>query len=735
MATVGSKAFITAVSITNVTTPTTYQSVVFTSTNDFTIGDTISVTGITPSTLNVPTAEIIERTSTTFTLWLTPGALSGSYSSGGVATVLPSIKYSITESPLQPIGKPPAVTALYQNKDNVFDVAVGGEPFFLAASDKYPYHRETASYKRQQLDLTQAPGEQTFEGWWLRSQSSWHLGAGINYLEPLQGEDVIYRFNKSNGVDVWTPGKLSLLNDVDPKFSLSDKINLMGTIDGNGISNLFVSDDSTLTRIGPTGPTGPIVNTTVNYGGTGSDISSLTQDGTNYYAANSTGIYTGLLTGSGTGSKIWNTGSNKVTMNWVKQRLFAGIGRSLYELAGGSTPSSPAPVLPSVTYQHPNPNWTWTSITEGPTAIYASGYAGTSSAIYKLTITETGSGAGGVPTLAQAVTAADFPDEEHVTSIGTYLGKYMMIGTNKGIRVGVIDTAGNIAYGGLTYAQNNNNHVTGFAFRDRFAYATVTNDIDGKSGLIRIDLSAPNSDGLYPWANDLSAGVSGDCRGVAYMGETGRLAFTVAGSSVYLENLDRKVASGYLDTGAMRFNTMEKKHFKLVKLRVGAPLNGPVGLATIQKDGTLTSVITITSDSMADQDFTTNITTPQEQLALRFTLYRNSDDNSLGAELVGYQAKALPAIRRTRSISIPLMCYDFEQDRYNIITGYEGRAWNRLSGLETIEANGDIITIQDFTTGEQVEGWIEKVAFDRVSAADRRFQGFGGIIYVQVRTV
>jgi len=111
-------------------------------------------------------------------------------------------EYSITEDPVNPIGRPPQATVLYTNQNNVYDVAIGGEPFFLGASDKYPYHRETASYKRQQLDLTQQPGEQTFEGWWLRSQSSWHLGAGINYLEPLQGDDVIYRFNKSNGVNV-----------------------------------------------------------------------------------------------------------------------------------------------------------------------------------------------------------------------------------------------------------------------------------------------------------------------------------------------------------------------------------------------------------------------------------------------------------------------------------------------------------------------------------------------------
>ena len=115
-------------------------------------------------------------------------------------------------------------------------------------------------------------------------------------------------------------------------------------------------------------------------------------------------------------------------------------------------------------------------------------------------------------------------------------------------------------------------------------------------------------------------------------------------------------------------------------------------------------------------------------------MYRSVNDPSVGAGMVGYQVKALPANKRTRSISIPLMCYDFESDRFNVTAGYEGRAWEHLSELENLEALGDTVTIQDFTTGEQVEGLIEKVTFDRMSPPDRRFQGFGGIVYVQVRT-
>jgi len=633
-------------------------------------------------------------------------------------------QFSITEDPVDPIGRPPATSTLYTNQNNVYDVAIGGEPFFLAASDKYPYHRETASYKRQQLDLTQQPGEQTFEGWWLRSQSSWHLGAGINYLEPLQGQDVIYRFNKSNGVDVWTPGKATLLPDVTNVLTVSGESQIFGAVDGNNVSCVFVSDGSALKRVAPTGATGTA--TTVIYGGSSSNITALTQDGTNYYAANSTGIYKGLLTGVGTGAIAWNTGSSRVAIGWVKQRLVAGIGEKLYQLVGTG------PTLPTgAIYTHPNTNWTWTSIAEGPTAIYASGYAGTTSAIFRISLNTDGT----LPALTSAVTAADFPDEEHVTSIATYLGKYMLIGTNKGIRVGLIDTAGNISYGGLTFKQKTNDHISGFAFEDKFAYATVTQDIDGKSGLIRIDLSEPNSNGLYPYANDLASPDTGNCNGVAFIGETGRLAFVVEGTGMYFEHPTQLTTTGYIDTGAIRYNTIEKKHFKLIKVRPTAPFAGTVAISTINKDGDISSITTLGNAGLADQDFTTGISTAQEQLAFRFTLGRSSTDTSKGGGIIGYQVKSLPANKRTRSISIPLMCYDFEQDRNNIMVGWDGRAWSRLSALETIESSGNTITVQDFTSGEQVEGLIERITFDRISPPDRRFQGFGGVIYVTVRTI
>ena len=634
--------------------------------------------------------------------------------------------FSITDPVVDPIGIVGTTAQLFENTSNVYDVAIGGQPFLLAASDKYPYQRQTATYRKQQFDNTKEVGEQSFEGWWLRSQSSFHLGAGINYLDPYLSENVQYRFNDSAGVDVWTPGQVSMLPATENVFALTGSdIQMFGATDSLDQDCVFVSEDATLTRI-PSSGTGA----TIAYGGSGSDITSLTQDGLNYYAANNTGIYRGALTGTGaTGSIYYQTGDNTV-MGFVKQRLVAAIGPSVYEIT--TSTGATGPLVADKRYTHPDTDWNWTAIVEGPQAIYASGYRGTNSSIFKFTL----STAGVMPTLTNAVTAADFPDDEHVTALGVYLGTYMMIGTNKGVRVGIIDANGDISYGPLTYEKSDASHTLSFAFKDRFAYATVTNAIDGKSGLIRIDLSQETEPGRYAYAKDLSAGVTGNCRAVAFIGDTGRAAFAVAGSGVYFEHATNKVATGFLDTGYIRYATIEKKYFKLIKPRFDTPMFGTCVISTKEVDGDVNSIITIAGSTPAlNTDLATNISQPQEELAFRFTFGRSSTDTTKGPVFDGYQVKSLPAVNRARQLTIPLVNYDFETDRYGIQNGYEGRAFIRLQELEDLEAAGDTIVVQDFTTGEQIVGLIEQLSFERTTPADRRYTGFGGVIYVSIRTV
>ena len=102
-----------------------------------------------------------------------------------------------------------ALTGVY------YDIAIAGQPFFLNNTDDQPNRRVTAQYRKQQIDQTREPGEQTLTGWWLRSQSTFHYGQGIKFFEPAQDESLRFQYTWSKGCNVWDKGQVTLLNEVN----------------------------------------------------------------------------------------------------------------------------------------------------------------------------------------------------------------------------------------------------------------------------------------------------------------------------------------------------------------------------------------------------------------------------------------------------------------------------------------------------------------------------------------
>ena len=749
----------------------------------------------------------------------------------------------IAERPVDPIGQPSVAGNTFTNTSNTYDCAIAGLPFFFAVNDKYPSKRETAQYRKQQIDQQKEPGEQTLTGWWLRSQSSFHYGSGIRYEEPVEGETVNLRFNKSAGIDPFNIGRVDLLPDVDQLYSTSGT-NIMFEGGNDGTNDFaLVADGSAVKKvIQGSAPT------TVTWGGSGA-ILDIAHDGTYYYVANATGIYKGPLDLSVSGTSVFThptsyTGTvTKVKMNWVKQRLIAAVNNYLFEItpitsftvtqtilgqySHGSlnytgnvavintqgnhnfsigslvTVSSvgspyngtwqvidvPAPyqvalniqnanVAPNTSasgsivlasnnttpiYNHPNPAWIWTGVCEGPNAIYVSGYVGDVSSVYRLSLDTTGA----VPLLNKALTAADMPRGEIILSLGSYVGKYMVFGTNRGVRVGQIDTSGFVSSGYITYGPmtvitagydpatgtyrtpaGQDGWVNYVTFNDRYAYCTVTNYIDNgdgtySSGLVKLDLGKEVATNQVAWATNLRApaGITAQTQDAAVYGKSNRLMFSVQGYGIYIatdptnSNSSGKLcASGYIQTGQIRYLTLEDKHFKYVKARLTNPINGSVVVQAVDPTGSVNSLVTITKDFDINQDISTGIATPLESIGFRFTIYPTSDQLS-ATTFNGYQLKSLPAVAREREIGIPVLMFDFDMDRYNMVIGYEGRAKDTLFALETVESNGDVVVLQDFTTGEQVQGVIESLSFVRMSPPDKRFSGFGGVCMVQFRTV
>jgi hypothetical protein len=124
------------------------------------------------------------------------------------------------------------------------------------------------------------------------------------------------------------------------------------------------------------------------------------------------------------------------------------------------------------------------------------------------------------------------------------------------------------------------------------------------------------------------------------------------------------------------------------------------------------------------------------EAAFKLRLNRSTTTATTGAVLYGYSVKALPTPTRARVIQIPILCFDKETDKLGNILGYEGYARERLAELESVEAEGQTVIIQDFTAGgEPIEAVIEQVTFTRTTPPKAGYSGFGGIVQVIARTV
>ena len=204
--------------------------------------------------------------------------------------------------------------------------------------------------------------------------------------------------------------------------------------------------------------------------------------------------------------------------------------------------------------------------------------------------------------------------------------------------------------------------------------------------------------------------------------------------SINIEDSSTLTSTGYVTTGYIRYGTLEPKNFKRLLAR-GDFTYGSLTLETVDKDGVEYDHITYEAGVTAVEVGTSQPDTAQEYVAFKFILNRDSTTTSQGPVFKGYQAKATIATPRQRVMRFPVYCFDIETDRYNVVSGYEGKALARLQLLEGVEEGGDVITWQDLTTGESRQVVIEQISFTRMTPPDKRFDGFGGVVEITIRTV
>jgi len=633
---------------------------------------------------------------------------------------------------------------VWQNTGIDYDIAIAGIPFLLDATDQHPYERSTAPFRKQQFDNQRDPGEQSLQGWWVRSQSSFHAGQGITFYDPFANPfsttlaSNSYRYANSFGVNPFVPGQVTLLKRTNLCTSTTAASHIESYhADGDG--DYVIMLDTNIYKVNATGTKTTLVTAS-------GSIYSFTTDGTNLYYLDATHVWSKPIAGGSATSLFGRTGTiTSSAMHWVKQRLVAGINNSLYELVGSGSG------MPSPVYTHPNPSWQWVDIEEAGPAIYAAGYAGSNSAIYMFVLNTSGV----MPVLTSGIVAAQLPMGEIIYSMYSHLGEYLIIGTNKGVRVATVDQAtGYLTYGPLIV--NTKTPVRGFAARDSYVWfgTAVTDSATDYCGTWRIDLSNEIDVLRFAVSQDIfSENTLGSSYDIAFLGNSNRLAFlassdagTPSSMGLWLESDTEITPSGWIQTGFIRYNTLEQKNFKRIVGR------GDFGIlaSTLNPTGTTKGSMTISSvdDKNNRYDiisYDNNIGNPevtisnpvgaQNSIAMRFTLYRDATDITLSPIFQGYQLKAVPATPRTRIIKIPLLCYDVDTDKYNATVGYEGKGYDQLAALETIEAAGDVVTLQDFRTGETVQCLIEELSFINNISPDKRLTNFGGTLILTVRTV
>lgn len=633
-------------------------------------------------------------------------------------------------------------SAYYDPTSNKFDLAIGTMPFIFGITDNTPYRRQTAEFRTQRFDNGRDPGEQSLSGsgYWIRSQSSFHLGAGIDFAESLAGNDneIKFRYKSSIGIDPWTAGEIKLLKKTNLQEGSTSRAGVFSTKINGSDFLIKVTGASTETirvlKIATDGTETTVLNNTditetILWGCMGgNDLMLVTPTKVLRYS------FDAVSPALHTDYNINSANAASAHINYVKQRFilaYTDVNKNtfVYELSRNTSSAINVSTLTAVNGSATLPiNFQFTAVTESSNAIYVGGYSGDEGSAFKITVDDTGA----LSTMSRVVL---LPRSEILTSMYGYLGSYIMIGTNRGVRVAIVDTNGNVSYGPLVFEANEN--IYAFAAANQYVWVGVKGFIGGHSGLVRINLGAPLGNGSYAYATDLEAqGTTGSVWSVATF-NNGRKAFTVEDSGLWIESATELVESGEIVTPKIRFDTLENKAWKRLRLRTDTPLDGSIDMfrSTSGADVALQSISEGTTSNY-DYDLAKVFTDVSVEAAFKLRLNRNSTTATTGAVLYGYSVKALPTPTRARVIQIPLLCFDKETDKLGNILGYEGYARERLAELESVEAEGKTIIIQDFTAGgEPIEAVIEQVTFTRTTPPKLGFTGFGGVIQVIARTV
>ena len=593
-------------------------------------------------------------------------------------------------------------TGTSQLVPDVFPVAIAGHAYMLDIGSNR-FARAFEARLRDSSDDSNVPGEAAInpQGLWRRSQVSWHKGSAQRYGDTAEGIDT--RFYTSRNVDVWTKGRLSLLPTTDEKLS-SVSTNLQMVVAGDYV---YLADGNQLKR------STDLTTWTNITGGPAAAITCLATDGYNVFAGYSANglyrTYTGVTT-----LAAYISGSETYTnAAYVKGRLMASHDNELHNFTQSVTTSHSH--NSGIISEHPNDEFLYTGFAEGTAHIYAGGYVGGTSLIYRMEIKADGTA------LDVPVQAGALPIGEQIKSMFGYLG-YVMIGTNKGVRVATSDANGDLVIGPTLETTGD---VECFTADGRFVWYGWT-DFDGSgiTGLGRLDLSELVGVNEPAYASDLMAGVTGDVKAVVNWND--KRLFSVASEGVYYESTDL-CAEGYVDTGTWRWGIPDRKFVAFVDFRC-EPLNGEIVMSCNLDNAGFEALAPFETQGATENTFD-GPETGFGEAGFKVTLTRDATDATSGPVLTRWQVRAFPAPARSELFSIPVLLHRklsrFGRDYYFDVT-------NELAYLRGLIEDARIVSYQEgYDTYRCV---IENVEWTPVDAGEKPWE-YDGTAVVTLRSL
>ena len=622
----------------------------------------------------------------------------------------------VTTFTLPYFGTPPYFSGISSTSDlvpSVFPVAIDGRPYMLDQKSG-KFQRGYEQRVRDSTDDSTTPGEGAINpgGLWRRGQDSWHLGAGQDYADTADSKD--YRFYKSKGIDPWTKGQLSLLNATKRSLESASTNLFTCVVESGGTQYLYVADngvvrfssnpfDATPTWTAITAGSPTTLPTTA--------ITGLETNGQNVYIA-----WTGkdiwyTTPGSTTATFFYPTSGTAnqtyTTLGYAKGRGFAARNEHLYQIGLGSGSHT-------IFFDNGDTTFRWAGAAAGQNAVYAAGYSGVKSLIYKITIKTDG-------TLDVPVVALELPAGEIVSAVHGYLG-FIVIGSNKGVRFCSTDAQSNLVTGSLIPTTG---AVNDFTSEDRFVWFTYTDYDNASGGLGRLDLSVFIAPNTPAYATDLMYSSTGAVKSVSTI--DGKRVFTISGVGVIVEDTANLVETGEIETGTWRWGIPDRKFIAKIDTR-STPLVGAITSYLKIDNSAYDSIGRWATASDTENSFNGSDDKAIEA-GFKFVLERSSLTATEGPTFTRWMARAYAAPFRSQVFSIPILLHksvtvrnkEYYYDVYGEQTFFDG-----------LIESPRIVTLQIGNTVHSVI--LEDVVWEPIDSRGNTWE-FDGTLVVTLRSV